>query len=237
MKKILLLCSCLFATITLLAQHKHSLEIMASPDFSYRRLSSDNPADDFLIQIRSSEQSAIYYRLGIAYVAAITPRFSTKIGAQFANMGYKSRKTTGLQWPSENQNGTWVPDPTLPHEQQFIYQYRYLSLPVLLRYQQPSTRRISWYLEGGLSFNAYLDTKEISKTDIGRTSINGRTDQFENINYGFNAGFGASYRLTEHWALFAQPTFRYFFTSLIANSTLNEYLYSGGLEVGMKRTW
>jgi Outer membrane protein beta-barrel domain len=225
MKKSILLMAFLFP-LMLIAQIKSSISGIMGIDYTNRVL--NNPAF-------KDETGKLNYRVGANYNRKITEKIWLEMGLRAAFQGYNGLKLKNLTWASELNptTGVFTRDPTLPHEVQLINNYLFLEMPIGIRYEfkQP---KLKTYVAVGLSPNIYLTTHVKTITDLGSDNKFQQTEGINKVTFSANIGFGFDYALNDTYQAFAQPSFRYHFTSFSAGP-IKEYLYNFGLELGIRK--
>lgn len=219
-------------------QANSSIDFMVGIEYAYRHLktsSTDNIIVGILENRDLKESGKFNWRMGVNYNRKLISKLFLKTGLRLASIGYKGEKRTGIRWPSENNGGIWVLDPSLPHEIQVVDNYWFLEIPVAARIEF-SEKKWNPFFELGLAPSVYLTTKTKTITDID-TSIN----FLKNNHPGFNkvqlAGFvsmGLNYTLNEKLQLFGQPIIRYHLTKLV-NAPIKENLFNYGMEIGIRK--
>lgn len=234
--KTYLLTLVLISPILLFAQTSSTIDIIGGIDYSFRILhySGNDLTSQAALNTREGEKGKINFRIGANYNLKLTERFWLKTGMRLASIGYKGRKKEGLRWGSEYDpvTGTWTPDPSLPHEIQFIYNFWFIELPINGRLEFGTGKWIP-FVEAGISPNVYLRTKTKQITEFGKSVNFDRTTGINTLNLSTNISFGLNYLMNEKMILFFQPTFRYHLSSL-SDSPIKEHLYNFGLESGLR---
>ena len=157
---------------------KFSVGVNFSPDYSYRRLHSDNPDYDFLInQLNDWEVPAFGFTTGLSARYLVNKKIELESGLQFSDKTYKfDINKDDFEIPD---NGLYQPDdPAIPERQITNYHFYYLGVPLKLNYYFLQ-KRIRMYLTAGVSTDFFLDTQ--GKT----TSIySDRTETIEHNDIG-----------------------------------------------------
>lgn len=224
MKNLLIFCISTFPFLTIGQTISH-IGVMGGLDFTYRVLNN---------KYYNNEIGKLNYRFGVNYDLKISKRFWLETGLRFSSLGYNTKKKFLMYGGEYDVNtGIWSPDPSLPHEFQIGNDYFFLEIPINLKYQLGKNK---WnpFLLIGISPNIYLTTKTTEITELYTKSYTDRSPLIKNITYSVNIGFGFDYSLSEKYQLFVQPSFRYHFTKL-NNGYKAEYLYSYGIELGVKK--
>ncbi len=221
------------------SQIDQSVDLVTGIDYSYRNLSTSSEESMVLNIFEDREEREIgklNWRLGLNYNRRLGKKIILRTGLQFASVGYKEKKRTGIIWGSEfNDMGEWEPDPSLPHEMQLKINYWFIGVPIAGRYEF-SHKKFAPYFELGASPSIYLRTRIKAISDIGteKETYDGIESDFNRFHVVGFASFGVNYSVNEQYQLFGQPTFRYHLTKLV-DAPINEYLYDFGLEIGIRR--
>ena len=242
MKNLITLCLLCFSTFAI-GQKNASIDLVGGAEFGYRTLGgkdSDGVPVSIIIESRERETIKFGYRFGLNYNQRLSKKIFLKTGLRVANQGYTSGKMTGLRWTNELQEGEngefiYVPDPSLPHEIQFFYEYWFLEIPLIARYEF-NEKRWSPFVEAGLSSNIYLRARTRQVTDLSDSKYSNIEvgDSFNKIQLVGNASFGVNFEATESFRIFAQSVFRYHLTKTV-DSAVKEHLYNVGIEVGVRK--
>jgi hypothetical protein len=230
---------CLVFPFVLIGQIQSSISGLAGMDYTYRLLrnSSTTPIVKDIFTDRQKEESGTFnYRIGINYNRRLSEKLWLETGLRLSSIGYNGPRRTGLIWGSELNptTGVFTPDPTLPHQIQFNYDYIFLEIPVGIRYLLASKNKWKPYFIIGLSPNVYLTTRTHTITDIYNKKDFYASSEIKKITFSANIGFGFDYNLSEKYQIFAQPSFRYHFTNL-SDGPIKEYLYNAGVELGFRK--
>ena len=219
------------------SQVKSTIDFVSGIEYSYRILKTTNDEliTNVILDNREGETGKINFRLGFNFNQRLSEKIFLKSGVRLASVGYKGEKRTGLIWGSEiDPNLGYQLDPNLPHESQFIHDYWFIEIPIIGRYEF-NNRKITPFIEAGISPNVYITSKTKIKTDISsnvefydETKLN-----FNRMHLAVNLSFGLNYQLSPKWILFGQPVFRYHFTKLV-EAPIKEYLYNYGIELGAR---
>ncbi len=217
-------------------QFNTTLDVLVGPEYSYRFLTG--PKNSLLISSRNEGDSGrLNWRFGFNFNQRLNQKLVLKTGLRLAFIGYKGENKTGLKWGSEHDGmGGWTPDPTLPHEIQGNYNHWFIEVPIVGRYEFEN-EKFTPFIEVGLSPYYYLTTKRHIITDIYESTSFERNDfkDFKKIHLVASISCGVNYNLNETTQLFGQPIFRYHLTRLVGGSTLGEYLFNAGVEVGVRK--
>lgn len=212
---------------------KFSFGANFSPDYSYRRLHSNNANYDFLInQLNNWEVPAFGYSTGLSFRYIVFKRFELESGLQFSD------KTFNLDIDKDDfeipDNGSYQQDdPAIPERVITNYHFYYLGVPFKLNYYFIQ-KRIRMYLMSGVSMDFSLGTK--SKTTI---KYSDKTETIEHDNNGGDsnkinltglAGIGAETALYKRIGIRIEPVFRYSFAP-IDDFMAKENLYSAGINL------
>lgn len=216
----------------------NSIDIYGSLDWTYRYLTSD---DEFggknspFLTVRDDEMPELNWALGLNYNRKISEKWYFKTGVRFAVLGYE----TGIRylyWPSEyDDEGNFVDDPDLPSAVKWDFDYFFLEIPILFRYE---LNQKTWapFVEAGLSPSFHLTTKQTTFSN-GERIVEYDDEAFVQLNRFHivgNLSLGINRKLSTNWQLFGQSVFRCHLTKAVDN-IVREYLYSLGWEMGIRR--
>lgn len=220
-------------------QGKSSVDIVGGLTYGYRHLSSDQDTMASVISFRNDiDTGRLGYRFGLNYNRKVGKRIFLRLGARFASVGHRTKKTE-LRWPGEHDGqGGLEPDPSLPREYHFVNEYRFLELPVAGRYEWINDNKCSFFVEAGVAPSIFLRWRTKAITNLETTTS---YPDAEELGFQFNAlhlvglaSVGLNYELSDRLQLFGQPTFRYHITNLRKDFPLNEQLLDAGIELGMR---
>ncbi|NNE29587.1 MAG: outer membrane beta-barrel protein [Saprospiraceae bacterium] len=235
MKNILLAAALFLGSFSYLIGQKHGIGLMGGFDYTHRFLinDSDDPTIEFIFNKRTVEKGKANYQYGINYRYNISENLALISGFKLSSVGYRDKKFDDLLWPSEvdPETGQYTPDPSLPHESQFHYDYWMLTIPARIR-RTFGEGKVRFYAEGGIAAGYYSSTRSTETTDVFKRSNFFVVDDFRKINLSLDLGLGISFRIWDDVEIYAQPGGRYYFTRLVAGAPIKEYLYSVGLEAG-----
>lgn len=221
-------------------QTNSSVDFVTGMEYSYRGLSTSSK-DEIVIGIMENrndkETGKLNWRAGFNYNRRLSNRFHLKTGIRLASVGYEGEKKTGLRYASEFVTPElWVPDPSLPHEVQFIYDYWFVEIPLVGRFEC-TNKKIAPFLELGIAPAVYVTTRTKIVTDLGTdVSFNNGVDAFDFYRFHLVGIFsiGVSFSVSERMQLFGQPTLRYHLTQLV-DAPIEEHLFNYGIEIGARR--
>lgn len=239
MKKVLSFLVFVFPSLAF-SQTNSSIDLIAGLEYSYRSLSTSSKEEIVvgMLENRNDKESGkLNWRVGFNYNRRLSNKFHLKTGIRLASVGYEGEKKTGLRYASEFVTPElWVPDPSLPHEVQFIYDYWFAEIPIIGRFEF-ADRKVAPFLEFGIAPSVYVTTRTKTVTDLGTdVSFDDGVDAF-NFNRFHLVGIfsvGVNFTVSEKMQLFGQPTFRYHLTQL-ADAAIEEHLFNYGLEIGVRR--
>lgn len=221
-----------------LCQINQSIDFVSGIEYSYRNLvtSSKDEIRSVIVESRDqTETGKLNWRIGFNYNRRLTSRIFLRTGLRLASVGYKGEKNNDLRWPSEHDgNGGWVADPTLPHELQLVYDYWFVEMPIVGRFEKDQMK-ISPFIELGILPSYYMTTRTTQKTDIGTDSDfqSGDVHNFNRVHFVGFVSFGMNYSLNDNLQFYGQPAFRYHFTKL-ADAPISEHLLNYGVEFGIR---
>jgi len=153
-------------------------------------------------------------------------------------IGYKHENQTDLIFGGQF-NGPDSPPITDSDitEVQIVKDYQYINLPFLLRYELSEDKKIMPFVEFGLIPSVYFSTKTTQITNLDKKAVYTNDTELESFNpfqLVASCAIGLQYNLNDNYQILLMPNFRYH-VSKLADTPIVYHLYSGGLEIGMRR--
>lgn len=219
------------------AQQKFSIDLVIGEQIGYRWLRSgdDELSTQIVIDNRNGrEKPGFFPRYGLDCNIRLNEKTWFKTGLRLAREGYLIQKTQ-VQWGSQNNNGVW--DPSLPSGEpyDFIRLYgvnEYLEIPLTLR-KEYSGKKLTPYVEGGLSLNYYLASATLETKGLQITRERYQNDYIRKFHPAVQLSFGLNHRIGAQIMFFAQATIRQHIIALGA-TPVREFGFNAGLETGLR---
>jgi hypothetical protein len=241
MKNLSLVVCLLLASRLIGQQANTSLDFVSGFDYTYRTLrKKDHTSQDLLLEARNeNEKPRVNARFGFNYSHRVSNSITLKTGLRYAHVGYLLSKEDDLQWPSQH-NGQGGFDPNLPGEFETLklfFQYRFIEIPLVLRYtfKPISAKRVTTFLEAGISPNVYVGTRYVSKQDKDAKVNTFHDDRVKPVHFAAQLAYGLNYNLKNSDALFYQTNLRFHLNETVSGFNIEEHLYSFGLEIGYRK--
>mgnify|MGYP003345132645 CR=1 FL=1 len=131
-------------------------------------------------------------------------------------------------------------NPTLENvSYSFVNHYYYLTIPVKANYYLFNSGKLKFYIDAGIGANIFVGEKTVAlNTSSNNTNktINSNNSGINNINWTFEGGCGINYNFNEKSGVKIEPIYRRSL-SAATNTPIKEYLYSGGLNIGLFTTF
>lgn len=185
---------------------KNSWSVTAGPNWFFQFSKQDN----------AQYSPNTGFTAGLDYARSFTPHWQLWVLGRY-NIWNSTSKLDNLQWPSEWQNGAYMPDPNLPHSIELDHTDKTWQLMAGIRYSgQPGIWR--WYADAGAGM-----------TQVTGSVISGNTSA------RFTLGMGAGLEWlppARHFGLFVQPGARYVFK--LNNSPVDYHFLALALETGVR---
>ncbi len=182
------------------------MEVLAGPTVSHRQLSADT---QYSAGLRRLERAALSYAGQVQVSYALTPRLQLATG-----LGY-TEYATRYNYILRKRSPT---DSLLITEEAIQYRdtYRYLTLPLQVRYELGSRSRLHYGLLGGSTLGLYLGGRTTTGTSCAceQQSWSGANSPYRRISVGITAGLYGRYQLAPRWTLLVQPSFTYSILSI-----------------------
>ena len=222
----------LFAILPFFAfgQSQESIELYASPSFSYRTNSI------------TSDQGRVSYNFGLALSGPLkTERLHWLAGLQFSTFGSKY-KSDALRWGTQH-NGEGGFDPNLPSGEtltrvNFRNAYFYLEMPLGVRYFL-TQGKVKFFVQPTLSPALFLTRRTDSELIFSdrpneQETSSGSFINRRSLNLYAALGAGIEFPLSGKLSLQLMPQASMQAFSAAKNSTTGSRLYSVGLRAGLK---
>lgn len=208
------------------SQYLTSLDFISSVDYNenaHRLVEFREPISRGSI----SSRSTFNYRIGANFNARLYDAVYLKTGIRYSEMGLRNMEYV------DEFNTFW--DPSVVGSSNFVhisYYLRFIEIPIALRYQL-GKGPLSFFFEGGLSSNIYINSQQIFTTKDYSETTNYR-DGVSRINYAIIFSVGINYSFSQKHQFFFQPIGRAFRKRLDGRSTNKPT--SLGLEIGFRYT-
>lgn len=237
--------ACLLFSATFFAQqpataskNRPQIGLVFGGDSDFRVLfeSDNSPSGGAVKRFRDEfEKPGLGRRIGADFLFPVSEKWSLKTGLRLAEQGY-FLKIDSLRWPSENQNGVWVFDPSLPHSIKFYERHIFLETPVSMQF---SVKKGGWkfFSEGGCSILWYLKSRYIQDFDLGKDAVDTRREPLAAVHFMaiFSVGLERFFRQGRS-SIFVQPIGRFQCTPIRFGVPIREFPYNFGAEIGLRHS-
>ncbi len=247
MKKTLILSTFLFVLITQLfgQDKKFHFGVTLNPNYSYRFYEVDNEIFSFAKNLYDSiDRPQISFSTGIFAERHLSEKIKIRLGLNMMRMGFGSKKSTNLQWGSQNNNGTF--DPTIPADSsvagglKISHGNYFVEIPLDFQYFMGSKKRL--FVDFGFSPCINFLNRVYHKTYFpdGRVeskTMEDKSSHFRKVALTTQLGFGYNLPIFKKYVLEIQPRFQLFVTPAsesINTSSFNVFLYNAGLQFAVK---
>ena len=237
MKKFLLFCL-ISLPIFAAAQSNSSVDIMLSPDVTYRTRQYETPEIyGFTTKlIDSVEKPQLSYHVGVNFNRRLTSKIHFKTGVQIAKLSY-TILNTNITWGNQNNNGNFQPSAD-PEGLVSVRSLTYVNVPIAVRYEF-SDKKIAPFVELGFvpMYSVANNVKTVDRN--GADVFDKPLSNFTNFAVMLHWSLGLNYRINDEWQAFFQPTIRYELTQSNSFSyaffgSFKEHNYSIGSEFGLR---
>jgi hypothetical protein len=152
-----------------------------------------------------------------------------QVGLNYMNTGYRTIRDT-------IPDG--VPIPNQATEQRLQYTYRYIELPVEVQFYQKFRNKYAFFFMLGASASYNLSNTETTIFYAGDSDTRENNDlpqeEFNRLNYAFQAGVGFEADINDKIGLFLEPVFQFWLVEVFKDMELNRSLYTVGLKFGIR---
>jgi len=223
------------------SQSRSSFDFLFGVDRSYR-FNQDldqltfpgRPANQGIYGRSSHEESIKGWHLGINYNQILFDDIKIKLGLRVMRGGFSSGQINDFE-TQEQQDGLdgWIVEPPLTDRWERTYNYYFLELPVGLRYEYNITGRFQPYVEAGMG-PAFLIGSQVR--DVTNIQINkSKQDDLQLVQFVGFLSPGFNCKMNEQSFIFFQPIMRLHATTIQKDSIFEDYLYSVGIEIGLRK--
>ncbi len=249
MKKIFLALTCLISTslcakdanssLILALPKKISIGVVFSPDYCFRTIKDNegSTTTNGIVNNRALiESPKISYTTGVFSSYNISNKLALSLGLQYSNKGYKTvmNDLTYGDIVDPRRGFLYSTGGSTPTNVQLTDQYHYLDIPLKVNYVL-GNGKLCFISTTGITVNILLGTS----TKLSYTYSDGSKDnKTEKYDYGTNrfnlspeVGIGLGWRISPAGSLSFVPTFRYGLLKTF-NTSITEYLWSGGIVIG-----
>lgn len=210
--------------------HQVSYRIFFTPQMQYRSVFS-NAVEQLAVQERNETEIAqIGYTTGIGAEYSLSEHWTLTAGLAVSERGYQTR-LRNLQFVSQTAQ-----EQSLIRQSYVSYRFFAIDVPFGVMYRFAHENKWTFYatLEAMPSF-AIQRTKAlwVNSENTWTATQTSRTRGFDRIPIFLKGSFGADYRISTAFALRASAQFQHSLTSVNPNLATRDYLYAGGLEIGL----
>lgn len=207
-------------------QRKMSYGLFFSPTINYRTLTSEAPTD-LVKEIRDSEEeAALGYRAGITLDYRLTKQLELQFGLILSNRIFKTAEQSPI-WSDETI--TEITSTSISN------QYLYLDIPLKLKYNFSSQKRLNWFVSGGINTSLFFLYNRKNHVQISGEWVVSKDQSFHTnpLNFFAEIESGMEYKVFPRLKIRLSANFQYALTSTNSNLKTKEYLYNSGVGVGL----
>jgi len=200
------------------------------PNYSERRLIAITQffSDSTLRAIDSIEMGKLSFSGGL-FLGWKGEKVSFETGLSFMESGYKT-----LKGPADDNR----PIPAGALLEQNTFQSFYIELPTRLQFFHTMETGSEFSFSMGVSLSYNISNLRTTTYFLENSNQEEKTkfdqEAYRKFNYAFEAGMGWGKKLNENFAIFIQPTFKFWFKGMLVENKLNRSLYSLGVRTGVR---
>lgn len=217
--------------------HKRLIGVIVSPDICHRTLKNDGSSSmaAMIMNTRNDRESPKFgYSSGFSFCYNHSNRWSTEIGLQYSNKGFKSVMSDLIygdpidpRFGFTYQQGSF----SSPTEITFVDNFHYLDIPIR-KILCLGNGKFRFITSVGFTTNILIQatTTTIRKFESEDTKHSTRVqgEDYNTINFSPTASIGIDWQLCNKFNLRVEPTFRNGLLKII-DAPITAYLWSGGL--------
>jgi len=228
MKNVFIQLSLIILPVLSFAQFDYSFDLISSMDYTFVNNSFTSNSTNVSVKPKYN------YRFGGNFNVKVYDNIYIKTGLRFAQVGFTNKREE-LRWPGEFGPNGFKPDPSLPRYLHSTIDQSYFEIPIIFRYEFDG-KKLSFYLETGISPHIYSRTRYITKSNIDTTKRFSYDTQFggKRLLMCYVFGIGLNYNFDNLYQFFFQPTIRIY----VSNDNQFQFenaFRSIGIELGFRR--
>ena len=215
----------LFSAANLFAQLNASIDIVGGISSTFRTI--DGGGNNTEVVRNDLELNKSNLHVGFNFNLLVTNKVHFKTGIRYLSLGYKTRNQS-LDFPGMPSINIF-----------FTYDYQFIEVPLVLRYELVEQKTFSPFFELGLTPMYLFGNKQVQYQgdDIRVTMRRPISSEFNALHLALNGNVGMNYFLPGGGTgIFIQGLFRYDLTNLTDSDNFKEFLYGYGLEIGVRRS-
>lgn len=198
-----------------------SIGLHFTPTLNYRQLSGDNYGGTIADYRDDAEASRLGFDAGATLRLTRGEHLGLDAGLSFASRGYRVKARPI--------------DPGFSGDIKTKYRYQFLSIPLQATYAF-GTGRLQGFVGGGVSLDFLLGVQTVQTLGDDTSSSTERAGYLRgNLTPRLTAGL--RYALTPRYRLELAPVAQYSLLASRIHGTVNEHLYSAGVNVGVYRNF
>ncbi|MEI6184146.1 MAG: hypothetical protein WCP65_01360 [Bacteroidota bacterium] len=230
------------------------LEVYGSPEYNFKSVTSNGTSSNYLQKKDSAETMLMGFNFGVRLMKNIFSNVYLKTGVQYSQYN----EQFSIQRENEHitttviinkvinlpQGDTTISDTSTLTQVGYKYtktvnQYRNIEIPVILSWRNEKVDNLwNWSLSGGVIINAYSwNNGSTIDTSLGIVSINskGSNTYTSAIGVSLMAAASIERKLTDRWAIFTEPYFRYGLSNSIKSKFGFEQKFNSlGISLGVR---
>ena len=199
-----------------------------SPDYNYRTLKDNdtNSVNSIIIDIRNDQEIAKFgYSTGLNVCYNFTKTIGLETGIHYTEKGFQTKKLDIVG----NQ-----PDPSLPNNIKFIYNFFYIDIPLKANIMF-GRKRISFFSSIGFITNIFIKETSTSILEFSNGRIEKKTQpstmlHYNKVNISPSISTGIDFKMNDRMNLKIEPIFRYGVFKII-NASITDYLWNVGINI------
>ncbi len=229
LNSLLFLAFTLTGIATMSAQNGPQFGITVFPNYSGGRIAAGSTVNEAAIdsiELRETSRPSLSWGVAAQWRAE---KIGFRTGFQITDTGYRSVKE-GIPTNVEAPDGALT--------RRVDYRNLNIELPaeILFLHELNDRHRVNFMMgmSAAYNLNNYEDNIFFSGEKIGRARNKISNNDFQRLQLGFQTGIGWQYDMGERMIFFAQPTFYFWYTGLLAEAEdVNRSLYAIGLKTGI----
>lgn len=217
-----------FTQNTDVSESKFSIGLSFSPDYSFRKIVSDNSlSSNSIVNHRDTfEIPKLGFTGGLSLQYRLGRVFTIETGLYFSDKGEKTNDMPLIMEVDEGMRNV-----------RFVYHTSYIDIPLKTNINLLSGN-FKAYISAGVVANVFIFERNVSFVEYAsgkenkNSSLTTTLFDYNRLALGFMAGFGLSYDISDKFTCKFEPNYKRFITSA-THAPIKGFFYSTGLNVGV----
>lgn len=207
-----------------------SYRIFFAPQMQYRSLFSNGSEQTAVQERNETETAQIGFTTGIGAEYALSEHWSITAGIAFSDRGYQTR-LRNLQFVSQTAQ-----DQVVIQQSYVAYHFLAIDIPLGILYRFAQENNWTFFASVEALPSIVIQKNKalwVSSENVWTATQVSRTRGFDRFALLLKGSVGADYHLSNTFTIRANAHFQHSLTAVNPNLATRDYLYAGGVELGL----